>query len=160
MALDPVHMWTGRSALSDHPSLAAESALRMGDERGDFRRIGADRHRADSARDDLDIIKLGHRTIDAEPFGAASLAQVDDLEAAPGFAVRACVSRWSSAKPLEPLVAGFGQAHDGIIAPEGEPAQEARTEDARHETAHAGPRGLRPRPIRRCRSSAPRVRPR
>lgn len=60
---------------------------RVCDELDNFGCAGADGHGAGMAGDDGDVKDLFDRAIYAEPFGAGSFGQINDLDAAPWFAV-------------------------------------------------------------------------
>ena len=68
--------------LGDHCRLSG-----VCDELDYFGCAGADGHGAGMAGDDGDVKELFDRAINAEPFGAGALGQINDLDPAPGFAV-------------------------------------------------------------------------
>jgi hypothetical protein len=85
---------------------------RVCDELDDFGCVGADGHGAGMDGDDRDVKDLFDRAINAEPFGACSFGQINDLDPAPWFAVgvfQLLIER----QPFKAFVARFGQADIG-----------------------------------------------
>ena len=80
--------------------------------------VGADGHGACMAGDDGDVKELFDRAINAEPFGAGPFGQINDLDAAPWFAVdvfQLLIQR----QPFKAFVARLGQADIGKAVADG-----------------------------------------
>ena len=108
----------------------------MGDERDEFFCARPDRHWAGVALDNRDIEYLFDRAIDAEPFGASSLGQIDNLDTAPWLAVgveQPLIER----QPFKTLVAWLGQPNKSKAVLDRQPAGKAWTKDPWHKFALA-----------------------
>jgi hypothetical protein len=132
---------------------------RVCNELDNFGCVGADGHGACMAGDDRDVKELFDCAIDAEPFGACPFGQINDLDAAPWFAV-GVFQLLIECQPFKAFVARFGQADIGKAVAGGETAGKSgavRSAPVPHWTARWDVFGLispRAEPQRRLRHPA------
>ncbi len=86
------------------------------------------------AVDDFDIIELTDISIDPEPITTSTRGGVDDLDAAPGLAVRV-IQFLVNIQSFEPFVAWPGKADESKPIVKSKSAQEPRAKRDRYEFA-------------------------